>query len=84
MCLRSGGLPCTAGFRQVKTDEKETLVGQVFRNVAPKYDLMNDVMSGGMHRLWKDKLVSMLDPAPGIHHLDVAGGTGARLQQCLH
>ena len=54
-------------------------MGKVFSSVAPKYDVMNDVMSGGLHRLWKDKFVSMLDPAPGIHHLDVAGGTGAQL-----
>lgn len=56
--------------------EKEPLVGKVFENVAPKYDVMNDVMSVGMHRLWKDHLVAKLSPAPGIQHLDVAGGTG--------
>lgn len=49
---------------------------KVFDNVAPQYDVMNDVMSGGLHRLWKDKFVSMLGPPPGIQHLDVAGGTG--------
>lgn len=51
-------------------------MGEVFSAVAPKYDLMNDLMSGGMHRLWKDWLVRQLRPAPGQVHLDVAGGTG--------
>ncbi|KAL3566682.1 hypothetical protein D5086_032097 [Populus alba] len=45
-------------------------------DVASNYDLMNDLMSGGLHRLWKDRLVSMLNPFPGMKHLDVAGGTG--------
>lgn len=70
------GLFSSAGFKDVPVDEKEPLVGKVFQNVAPKYDVMNDVMSVGMHRLWKDHLVSKLSPAPGIQHLDVAGGTG--------
>nr|XP_028955305.1 2-methoxy-6-polyprenyl-1,4-benzoquinol methylase, mitochondrial-like isoform X2 [Malus domestica] len=52
------------------------MVGNVFSNVASNYDLMNDVMSGGLHRLWKDRLVSKLNPFPGMKHLDVAGGTG--------
>ena len=71
-----------AGFKEVNKDEKDTLVGQVFSRVAPKYDLMNDVMSGGMHRLWKDKFVNILDPSPGIDHLDVAGGTGVFVSCC--
>lgn len=78
MELAPGLRAALAGFRTVPRGEKETLVGQVFSSVAPKYDVMNDVMSGGLHRLWKDKFVAMLDPAPGIHHLDVAGGTGAQ------
>ena len=57
-------------------EEKQTLVGQVFKNVAPSYDVMNDLMSGGLHRLWKDRLVESLSPFPGMRHLDVAGGTG--------
>ena len=65
-----------AGFKKVDVTEKENLVGKVFSSVAPQYDVMNDVMSGGLHRLWKDTFVGMLRPAPGIHHLDVAGGTG--------
>lgn len=51
-------------------------VYRVFENVATKYDLMNDVMSGGIHRLWKDYFVWKMSPAPGTHLLDVAGGTG--------
>lgn len=64
------------GFREVPEEEKERLVGNVFTSVASNYDLMNDIMSGGLHRLWKDRLVSKLRPFPGIQHLDVAGGTG--------
>lgn len=67
---------CGAGFREVNVDEKETLVGKVFSNVAPSYDIMNDVMSAGVHRYWKNRFVSMLHPFPGMQHLDVAGGTG--------
>ena len=51
-------------------------VGQVFAKVAEKYDLMNDAMSGGIHRLWKDRLVRSMAPVPGTRLLDVAGGTG--------
>ncbi|KAF8086404.1 hypothetical protein N665_0627s0015 [Sinapis alba] len=60
----------------VKEDEKSKLVGNVFTNVASSYDIMNDVMSGGLHRLWKERLVGKLSPFPGMKHLDVAGGTG--------
>ncbi|XP_044472107.1 2-methoxy-6-polyprenyl-1,4-benzoquinol methylase, mitochondrial isoform X2 [Mangifera indica] len=52
------------------------MVSNVFSSVASNYDLMNDLMSGGLHRLWKDRLVSKLNPFPGMKHLDVAGGTG--------
>ena len=65
-----------AGFKDVPKADKEALVKKVFENVAPRYDVMNDVMSGGLHRLWKDTFVSKLAPPPGINHLDVAGGTG--------
>ncbi|KAK7349124.1 hypothetical protein VNO77_06232 [Canavalia gladiata] len=64
------------GFKQVNEEEKARMVGDVFTNVASNYDLMNDLMSAGLHRLWKDRLVSMLNPFPGMKHLDVAGGTG--------
>jgi 2-methoxy-6-polyprenyl-1,4-benzoquinol methylase len=76
VCAGGSPVPRTPGFRQVGLDEKQGLVGEVFSAVAPKYDLMNDLMSGGMHRLWKDQLVRQLRPAPGQVHLDVAGGTG--------
>lgn len=52
------------------------MVGEVFASVAPHYDLMNDLMSLGVHRLWKRRLVGLLDPRPGATLLDLAGGTG--------
>lgn len=64
------------GERHVTPDEKTGLVRDVFDNVAPKYDIMNDLMSGGLHRLWKDRLVRSIRPRPGQKFLDVAGGTG--------
>ena len=64
------------GFRDVPETEKEGLVRGVFSSVAARYDLMNDVMSGGIHRIWKDAMVEWLNPQPGWRVLDVAGGTG--------
>jgi len=64
------------GFREVPEDQKETLVREVFSSVARNYDLMNDLMSAGVHRLWKDAMVTWLNPQPGWRVLDVAGGTG--------
>ncbi len=64
------------GFKQVPKEKKEELVGEVFHRVADKYDLMNDVMSAGVHRWWKDEFVRMLSPPPGSQLIDVAGGTG--------
>jgi len=78
------------GFRQVPLDDKQALVDDVFHSVARRYDLMNDLMSGGLHRLWKDTLVIAVDPprdrpsadpaarapARSFALLDVAGGTG--------
>ncbi len=64
------------GFRDVPVQEKEGLVRGVFSSVAGRYDLMNDLMSGGVHRLWKDAMVDWLNPQPGWRVLDVAGGTG--------
>lgn len=64
------------GFRKVATDEKEKLVRGVFDGVASKYDVMNDLMSGGLHRLWKNEMVGWLSPREGMKILDVAGGTG--------
>ncbi|MCA1955320.1 class I SAM-dependent methyltransferase, partial [Zymomonas sp.] len=64
------------GFADVSPQEKTYLVGDVFRRVASRYDLMNDAMSGGLHRLWKDDFVRLVQPKPGEHILDMAGGTG--------
>ena len=64
------------GERTVTANEKTQLVRGVFDSVAERYDLMNDLMSGGVHRLWKDALVRMIRPKPGQSFLDVAGGTG--------
>jgi demethylmenaquinone methyltransferase/2-methoxy-6-polyprenyl-1,4-benzoquinol methylase len=64
------------GFRDVPHAEKEELVREVFSSVARRYDLMNDLMSGGVHRLWKDAMVEWLNPRPAWRVLDAAGGTG--------
>jgi demethylmenaquinone methyltransferase/2-methoxy-6-polyprenyl-1,4-benzoquinol methylase len=68
------------GFRDVALDEKQGLVDAVFHGVARRYDVMNDLMSGGLHRLWKDVFVSKLAPPQSgprpFAVLDVAGGTG--------
>src|SRR5882757_11375446 len=64
------------GYRDVPAAEKAGLVRQVFESVAPRYDLMNDLMSGGVHRLWKNILVDVVNPRAGEKFLDVAGGTG--------
>ena len=64
------------GFRDVPRQDKARLVRGVFDSVAPRYDLMNDLMSLGLHRLWKAALVRALRPRPGMALLDVAGGTG--------
>jgi len=64
------------GFERVSLEEKPDLVRRVFDAVAPRYDLMNDLMSGGIHRLWKSQMIRRLNPRPGQLLLDVAGGTG--------
>ncbi len=64
------------GFKEVSPKEKTDLVTSVFRRVAEHYDVMNDVMSLGIHRYWKNELITMLRPRPGMHLLDMAGGTG--------
>ena len=64
------------GEQTVTPDEKTNLVHGVFDSVATKYDVMNDLMSGGLHRLWKDRLIRMIRPRPNQKFLDVAGGTG--------
>ena len=64
------------GYETVDADEKTRRVGAVFSSVAARYDVMNDAMSGGMHRLWKDRFVRRVKPQPGEAILDMAGGTG--------
>jgi len=64
------------GYEDIAASEKTARVGGVFTNVASKYDLMNDAMSGGMHRLWKDRFVRRVKPRAGEQILDMAGGTG--------
>lgn len=64
------------GFTEVPASDKATLVGEVFTSVASRYDVMNDLMSGGIHRLWKDRFVRALRPQAGERVLDLAGGTG--------
>ena len=64
------------GNKKVKKTEKQTLVNNVFNSVADKYDLMNDLTSLGIHRLWKDSLINWLAPQPYQKLADIAGGTG--------
>lgn len=64
------------GFRTIATTDKTSLVKGVFDSVARRYDLMNDLMSGGIHRLWKTAMIDRLNPRPGTRILDVGGGTG--------
>ncbi|MET0180219.1 MAG: class I SAM-dependent methyltransferase [Novosphingobium sp.] len=64
------------GYEEVTPQEKTARVGAVFSSVAGKYDIMNDAMSAGMHRLWKDRFVRRVKPRPGEAILDMAGGTG--------
>ena len=74
----AGGMETSYGFRKVGEGDKQPLVNDVFHKVANRYDLMNDLMSAGLHRLWKDALVAWLNPPKrqGWKVLDVAGGTG--------
>ncbi|WP_294538842.1 bifunctional demethylmenaquinone methyltransferase/2-methoxy-6-polyprenyl-1,4-benzoquinol methylase UbiE [uncultured Rhodoblastus sp.] len=66
------------GYSEVRLDDKQRLVDDVFHKVARRYDMMNDLMSGGLHRVWKDLLVGKVHPSSrrSFNHLDVAGGTG--------
>src|ERR1700748_231034 len=70
------GPAATFGFRDVDASEKPGLVRGVFDSVARRYDLMNDLMSGGVHRVWKDWAAARLNPQPGETIVDCAGGTG--------
>mgnify|MGYP001494954490 CR=1 FL=1 len=71
-----GGRTTHFGFREVPEGDKAAMVHGVFSSVAGRYDLMNDLMSGGIHRLWKDAMMDWLAPRAGQRLLDVAGGTG--------
>jgi demethylmenaquinone methyltransferase/2-methoxy-6-polyprenyl-1,4-benzoquinol methylase len=66
----------TFGKKSVSTEEREKLVRSVFSRVAGRYDLMNDMMSMGIHRVWKWRFTREIDKAPGKHFIDLAGGTG--------
>src|SRR3954470_2113506 len=73
----SGSNPETDfGYQRVPIGAKKGMVRQVFQSVAPRYDLMNDLMSLGVHRAWKRDFVAGLDPRPNRTLLDLAGGTG--------
>ena len=72
----SGNPETDFGYRQVPVAEKKDLVREVFQSVAPRYDLMNDLMSLGVHRGWKRDFIAGLDPRPNRTLLDLAGGTG--------
>ncbi|WP_419907526.1 bifunctional demethylmenaquinone methyltransferase/2-methoxy-6-polyprenyl-1,4-benzoquinol methylase UbiE [Hoeflea sp.] len=74
----AGGMETSYGFKDVGEGEKQRLVNDVFHGVARRYDIMNDVMSLGMHRAWKDAMVAALNPRKSAAYqvLDVAGGTG--------
>jgi demethylmenaquinone methyltransferase/2-methoxy-6-polyprenyl-1,4-benzoquinol methylase len=69
-------LASSFGYQEVPPEHKSRLVGELFARVAERYDLMNDLMSAGVHRLWKAALIDWLAPRPGMRLLDVAGGTG--------
>jgi demethylmenaquinone methyltransferase / 2-methoxy-6-polyprenyl-1,4-benzoquinol methylase len=69
-------LASSFGYQEVRPEDKSALVGDVFARVAARYDLMNDLMSAGVHRLWKAAMIDWLAPRAGLRLLDVAGGTG--------
>jgi demethylmenaquinone methyltransferase/2-methoxy-6-polyprenyl-1,4-benzoquinol methylase len=69
-------LASSFGYQEVRPEDKGKLVEDLFGRVANRYDLMNDLMSGGIHRLWKASLIDLLRPRPGFSLIDVAGGTG--------
>src|SRR5260221_11866280 len=77
------GAEADFGFRRVREEAKAPLVGEVFDSVAERYDLMNDLMSAGIHRQWKAEMVRWLNPRPGQRLIDVAGGTGDVARRAL-
>src|SRR5437762_3445084 len=76
LCRMKTASKAPFGSRDVPEHEKSGLVRGVFASVAQRYDVMNDLMSGGVHRLWKDAMVEWLNPQPQQQIVDVAGGTG--------
>jgi len=76
MSEEPGSQHVSFGYEEVSPEEKTRRVGAVFSSVAAKYDVMNDAMSAGLHRLWKDRFVRRVKPRPGEAILDMAGGTG--------
>ena len=78
-----GGAATDFGFRRVSEDAKAPLVSALFESVAERYDLMNDLMSAGVHRWWKSEMIAWLNPRPGQRMLDVAGGTGDVARRAL-
>jgi demethylmenaquinone methyltransferase/2-methoxy-6-polyprenyl-1,4-benzoquinol methylase len=77
-------LAASFGYQEVRPQDKAALVHDLFARVAWRYDLMNDLMSAGVHRLWKAVLIDWLAPRPGLRLLDVAGGTGDIAFRVLH
>ena len=72
------------GFRTVRREAKRGMVRDVFDSVAARYDVMNDLMSGGVHRLWKAAMIDWIAPQPGQTLVDLAGGTGDISQRFLN
>src|SRR5437588_8083249 len=79
----SAGSEADFGFRRVSEEAKAPLVRAVFDSVADRYDLMNDLMSGGIHRWWKAEMLRWLATRPGQRLVDVAGGTGDIARRAL-
>ena len=77
-------LAASFGYQEVRPEDKPALVRDLFARVAWRYDLMNDLMSAGVHRLWKAALIDWLAPRPDMRLLDVAGGTGDIAFRVLH
>ena len=82
--MKKVDLDQTFGKQQVDSKEREKLIRRVFNKVAPRYDLMNDAMSFGIHRLWKSKLAKLANPRTGQTLVDLAGGTGDIAMKLAH
>lgn len=74
--IKDNGLSRSFGYADVSTDERRRLIRRTFQEVAPRYDLMNDLMSLGAHRAWKAQFIKIARPEPGAFVVDLAGGTG--------